>query len=108
METLNSLTIQQKVVVGLVIFFAASILFKWAYTYGRDDAKRAMRRLVKKKAGEPIANQFTMQQANDGAMEIALSKRAFKNLRSAPIEGAIVGNKNQMVLRIKVVEGGLL
>jgi len=36
-------------------------------------------------------------------MEIRLSKKAYKALRGEPLEGSIIGNKNQMVLRIKVI-----
>lgn len=78
------------------------ILACFAYKWGKDHRVRLMRRLVKRKEGAPTAEQFVMTQAADGAMEIILSKRAYKALRQDPLQGAIIGSKNQMVLRIRI------
>lgn len=72
------------------------------YHYGSQIRVRAMRRLVKRKEGAPTAEQFVMQQAADGAMEIILSKRAYKSLKNEPLQGQVLGNKNQMVLRLRL------
>lgn len=84
---------------GLIIL---AILVWFAYSYGTKEARRRMRRLVKKNEYQ-TAERFVMQQAEDGAMEIRLSKKAYKELRQQPLEGSIIGNKNQMVLRIKII-----
>jgi len=71
------------------------------YRWGLAARERRMRRLVKR--NEYGAERFVMQSAEDGAMEIRLTKKAYKELRGQPIQGAIVGNKNQMILRIVVI-----
>lgn len=84
---------------GLVLI---CVILYFAYRFGLKESRRRMRRLVRRSEyGD--AERFTMQQAEDGAMEIRLSKKAYKGLRNGPIEGSIIGNKNQMVLRIKLV-----
>lgn len=85
---------------GLGLFILCAVLY-FAYTYGVKESRRRMRRLVKR--NENRAERFVMQQAEDGAMEIRLSKKAYKELRQGPLEGEIIGNKNQMVLRIKII-----
>lgn len=85
-----------------VVLLAVIVGLYLAYKYGAEQRVRLMRRLVKRKEGAPTAEQFVMAQAADGAMEIILSKRAYKALKQDPLQGAIVGSKNQMVLRLRV------
>lgn len=91
------------IVWGSLLGLAVLIWLIWfTYRYGLQESRRRMRRLVKKNE-TATAERFVMQQAEDGAMEIRLSKKAYKALRGEPLEGSIIGNKNQMVLRIKVI-----
>lgn len=72
------------------------------YRYGLGESKRRMRRLVQRRETAPQAEDFVLQQAPDGAMEVTLSSKAYKKLGSrTPIEGLIVGSKNKMVFRIR-------
>lgn len=71
------------------------------YRYGREAGRRRMRRLVKRREHAPQAEDFVLQQAEDGAMEVKLSSKAYKKLRGEPIEGLIAGQKNKMVFRIR-------
>lgn len=71
------------------------------YRYGLGEGRRRMRRLVKRREHAPQAEDFVLMQAEDGAMEVKLSGKAYKKLRSEPIEGLISGQKGAMVFRIR-------
>lgn len=85
--------------VGLLLLIGVGYA---SYYYGAKVRVRMMRRLVKRKEGAPTAEQFVMKQADDGAMEIILSKRAYKALKQAPLQGLVEGSRNKMVLRLRV------
>ena len=70
------------------------------YFYGRATGKRRMNALVKKRDGNHSQTDMIMKPTPDGAMEIQLSKKAYKNLRHGPLETMIVGQKDGMVFRI--------
>lgn len=88
---------------GLIVVTTIAALGGGSYWFGVTKTRRGMRRLVKRRDGAPHVEDFVMQ-PGEGAMEIVLSKRAYKNLRKGPIEGLIIGSKDQMVLRLKIFQ----
>lgn len=99
----NELDQNQKVwIVSIGLSVGAILLGIIGYYFGSKISVRRMRRLVKRREHAPQAEDFVMQSGEDGAMEIKLSKKAYKSLRGGPIEGLVAGNKNKMVLRIKL------
>lgn len=100
MENLFNTTMGVLIAIGSLLL---GLGVMWgAYWWGSKHRVRLMRRLVKRKEGAPTAEQFVMKQADDGAMEIILSKRAYKALKQAPLQGLVEGSRNKMVLRIRV------
>lgn len=93
---------QAMVLLFALIALAFGVTAFISYKHGLGENRRRMRRLVRRNP-QGDAEKFVMQQAEDGAMEIRLSKRAYKKLKQDPIEGAIIGKENQMVLRILVL-----
>ena len=57
---------------------------------------------VYKKRENGSVNDFVLGPAEDGAMEILLTKKAYKKLRSEPIMGPIEGSKDTMLFRVRV------
>lgn len=81
---------------GLVIV----VLMVMSYFRGRSIGKRRMNALVKKREGNFSQNDLIMKPAPDGAMELQLTRKAYKNLRNGPLETMIMGQKDGMVFRI--------
>jgi hypothetical protein len=88
----------------LGIISAGIILIIAAYFYGRSIAKRRMRRIVRRKLDNNETLQFAMEAAEDGAMEIKLTKKVLKAVgRGTPVEGILQGQKKSMIFRVRAI-----
>ena len=83
--------------------FIILVFTHWlAMQYGGRQRKRMLSRVFKKRSNRATRLDFIMQPAEDGTMEILISRKQYRALKIGPLEGAVIGKKNRMLFRLGI------
>ena len=95
------LTQHEVLMIGMGILLLTLCMLGGFYI-GKRTGRRRMNALVKKRDGNHSARDFIIQPADDGAMEMRLTPKAWKLLRKGPLEATIAGSKDAMIFRVVI------
>ena len=73
-----------------------------AVQWGGSQRKRMLKQVHKKRENGSV-NDFIIRPAEDGYMEIMITKKQYKKLRGEPLLGLVEGSKQSMGFRLGIL-----